>query len=283
MISFIVQGPTNYVSENLFGIKFNEQTFGMNEGFTSQSCIDSLRKFYPGCEIILSCTTGDAENISGADQLFYTSDNELEDCQNINRQILSSRTVKYAKNEVVCKIRSDMVAVSNNLLPYIEKLNSKELITNRIQTHKMFTNYVLISNWSVDRNHYYHPSDFFFLGMKNDVSSIFEIPQRIGRKWQVGPEQYIALRCMENHNLNNYIDYDWLKDHGSNNTHLGENVHPDKFYIDNWWKVFYNNYYVLDLGFESGLISQKYPERVTTHPNLVNSKDWKAGHERYIK
>jgi len=284
LISFVVQGPTEYVNDLPFIVNMNGKTsVRPNENFTSQDCVDSLRQYYPGCEIIISCTTGDAQDITGIDQLFYTTDDMLEHDDNVNRQILSSQAVKHAKHDIVCKIRSDMIANSNALLPYAEKMQSDTQLAQRLTTHKMFTDYICISNWSVDKGHYYHPSDFFFLGRKEDVSSIFNIPQRLERKWKVGPEQYINLRCMENHNLQKYIDYEWLEKHGSENTHLGKNVPPDQPYIENWWKIFYNNYYVLDLGEGSGLFSKKHPERVFAHPNLVNNKQWKDGHERYIK
>ena len=88
---------------------------------------------------------------------------------------------------------------------------------------------------------------------------------------------------MENHGFEKYIDYDWLKNHGSNNTHLNQNVPPSDSYIQDWWKVFYSNYYVVDLGIQSGIMSKKYPERVTTNPNLINNKEWHKGYGEYIK
>jgi hypothetical protein len=279
LISFIVQGPTHYASQCPFSVQIGDTCVDPEQSFTSQDCIDSLRKFYPGCEIIVSCTTGDADNLKDVDKLLYVTDNMLESEDNINRQILSSQAVKHASNDMVCKIRSDMVALTSDLLPYIEsRIDSK-----RLDSHKMFDNYVIISNWSTDKNHYYHPADFLFLGTKKDLQSIFNVPQRVGRQWRVGPEQYIALRCIENHGLEEYIDYEWLKNHGSDNTHLEQNTPPKDFYIENWWKIFYSNYYVVDLGTQSGIISKKYPERVVTNHNLINNTDWHRRHGEYIK
>ena len=279
MISFVVQGPTHYKSECPFGVRVGETVVYPEQEFTSQDCVDSLREFYPDCEIIISCTTGDADTLTGVDKTVYITDDMLEHEDNINRQILSSQAVKYASNELVCKMRSDMVALTDDLLPYIES----RIEHKRLDSHKMFDEYVVISNWSTDKNHYYHPADFLFLGTKKDLQSIFDIPQRLGRDWQVGPEQYINLRCMENHGFEKYIDYDWLKNHGSNNTHLNQNVPPSDSYIQDWWKVFYSNYYVVDLGIQSGIMSKKYPERVTTNPNLINNKEWHKGYGEYIK
>jgi hypothetical protein len=279
LISFVVQGPTRYKSECPFGVKVGETVVYPEQTFTSQDCVDSLREFYPDCEIIVSCTTGDADVLTDIDKLVYVTDDMLESEDNINRQILSSQAVKHASNDTVCKIRSDMVALAPRLLPYIES----KIKNRRLDSHKMFDEYVIISNWSTDKDHYYHPADFLFLGTKKDLQSIFDIPQRLDREWKVGPEQYIGLRCMENYDLGKYIDYEWLENHGSNNTHTGQNVPPKDFYIENWWKVFYSNYYVVDLGIQSGIMSKKYPERVTTNPNLINNKEWHRGYEEYIK
>lgn len=280
MISFVVQGPTNHVNSVPFTVNIgNQASIHPNEKLTTQSCIDSLRKFYPGCEIIVSCTTGDADTLTGVDKTIYITDDMLEFENNVNRQILSSQAVKHAKNDIVCKIRSDMIALTDGLLPYIKS----RIEYKRLDSHKMFDEYVVICNWTTEKTHYYHPSDFMFLGTKKDIVSIFDIPQRTDLKWKVGPEQYINLRCMENYNLQKYIDYEWLEANGSWNTHLGSAVPPKDSYVENWWKVFYSNYYVLDLGASAGLVSTKYLDRVFAHPNLVNHKEWKNGHERYIK
>ena len=195
MISFVVQGPTRYKSECPFGVKVGETVVYPEQTFTSQDCVDSLREFYPDCEIIVSCTTGDADVLTDIDKLVYVTDDMLESEDNINRQILSSQAVKHASNDTVCKIRSDMVALAPRLLPYIES----KIKNRRLDSHKMFDEYVIISNWSTDKDHYYHPADFLFLGTKKDLQSIFDIPQRLDREWKVGPEQYIGLRCMENY------------------------------------------------------------------------------------
>ena len=81
----------------------------------------------------------------------------LEHEDNINRQILSSQAVKYASNELVCKMRSDMVALTDDLLPYIEsRIEHKDLIAIRC----------LMSMWSyligALKNHYYHLLTFVF-------------------------------------------------------------------------------------------------------------------------
>tara|TARA_Y100000361_G_scaffold46531_1_gene40278 strand:- start:25870 stop:26856 length:987 start_codon:yes stop_codon:yes gene_type:complete len=247
MISFVIQGPTNH--------KTNFPTFQDGEwkehNFTSQRCIDSIREWYPDSEIIVSCTTGDADDLTGVDQIHYVTDDMLEFDDNVNRQILSSQAVKHANNDIVCKIRSDMVAGTGWLVPFAqsELLGNKPY--NRIETHKMFKRFVFTSNWSADRGMYYHPSDWFFFGLKEDVQSIFDIPQRTDHNWAVGPEQYITIRCMEKYGMQEYIDYNWLENHGNKDTHIGQNVPPEDQFIKDWWTVFFNNYCVLNTGWSS--------------------------------
>lgn len=270
MITFIVQGPINHKSDF------------MEEEFTVQLCINSLRRFYKDCEIILSSSTDDTEKISGYDKILHTTEDMLQNKDNVNFQILTSQAVKYATHDIVCKIRSDIVAISDKLIKWLDYYYDRMTAPDRIEEYKMFDKYVIISNWSTDRLLYYHPSDFFFLGTKKDIESIFDIPQRLDKKWIVGPEQYITIKCLEKYGFSKYIDYEWLEKHGNNNTHIGQNVPPKEFYIMNWWKLFYNNYYVLDLGKNSGLISFKYTERVGQHPNLINNDNWIHGYREYI-
>lgn len=270
MITFVVQGPIHHKSDF------------MNEEFSVQLCINSLRKFYEDCEIILSYSTGDIEGITGYDKLFHVTEDMLEYHDNVNFQILTSRAVKYASNDIVCKLRSDMIAKSNNLTKYIDHLYDSTKMPERLSEYKMFDSYVFISNWSADKLLFYHPSDFFFFGIKKDIENIFDIPQRLDKKWIVGSEQYIALRCLEKYGYKKYIDYNWLEKHGNRDTHIGKNIPPKYFYIDNWWKLFYNNYYVLDLGECSGLVSLKYTLRIGEYPDLINHNDWIHGYREYI-
>lgn len=289
MISFIIQGPTNH--------KLGFPIFSNGEWqahyFTTQECIDSLKKWYPDSEIIVSCTTGDADDLVGVDQLFYITDDMLEFPDNVNRQILSSQVVKHARHDIVCKVRSDMVAGAGLLTPYvINELLGKRPYA-RIETHKMFERFVFTSNWSSELGFLYHPSDWLFLGLKTDIESIFDIPQRLHTDWPIGPEQYITVRCMENHGLQKYIDYNWIENHGNRDSHIGKMVPPEDHYSADWWRVFFNNFCVLDNGWttsdlqtapetegQSGLMSQKYLERVGPYGSLVNHRQWLAGHKK---
>jgi len=247
MISFVIQGPTNH--------KTNFPTFQNGEWkenrYTTQRCIDSLREWYPDSEIIVSCTTGDADDLTNVDQLHYVTDDMLEYDDNVNRQILSSQAVKHANNDIVCKLRSDMVAGTGWLAHFVnsELLGHKPY--NRIETHRMFEKFVFISNWSCESGLWYHPSDWFFLGLKHDVESIFDIPQRLHTDWCIGPEQYITMRCMERNGLQDCIDYNWIENHGNHNFHLRQGVPPEDHYIKEWWTVFFNNFCVLNLGWTS--------------------------------
>jgi hypothetical protein len=244
MISFIIQGPTNHTT-NFPTLQNGEWK---EHHFTTQECIDSLKKWYPDSEIIVSCTTGDADDLTNVDQLHYVTDDMLEYDDNVNRQILSSQAVKHAKNDVVCKIRSDMVAGTGWLTPYVtnELLGKKPY--SRLGTHKMFERFVFTSNWSCESGLPYHPSDWLFLGLKHDVESIFDIPQRLHTDWHISPEQYVTMRCMEGYGMQEYIDYNWIENHGNKDSHIGQMVPADDRYLKDWWTVFFNNFCVLNLG-----------------------------------
>lgn len=245
MISFVIQGPAKYKTSLP---QFAEIGWLPQQDYTSQICIDSLREWYPDCEIIVSCSTGDAQGLRDYDKLVYVTDDMLEHDDNVNRQILTSQAVKYATNDVVCKLRSDMVAGSNWLLPYVKSELLGDNPYKRTESHKMFERFVFISNWSVDRGMYYHPSDWFFLGLKKDVESIFDIPQRVDCDWHIGPEQYIAIRLLEKYGFQEYIDYNWLENHGNINSGTPDHTPPNRECIENWWKLFFNNFCVLNNG-----------------------------------
>jgi hypothetical protein len=135
--------------------------------FTSQDSIDSLRKWYPGCEIIISCSTGDADDLKDVDQLFYYG----EDAEGgLNKQILTSQAVKHATYDIVCKIRSDMLAGSNDLLWYVRNELESRQQYKRNEKYAMFKRFVFVLNYFSYVGLLYHPSDWMFLGLKGRCS-----------------------------------------------------------------------------------------------------------------
>jgi len=295
MISFIIQGPTHGAPEfdSDYGkiasmhamSKWTGQSVVQTDyTFTSQDSIDSLRKWYPGCEIIISCSTGDADDLKDVDQLFYYGQ-DVE--AGLNKQILTSQAVKHATYDIVCKIRSDMIAGSNDLLWYVRNELESRQRYKRNEKYAMFKRFVFVLNYFSYVGLLYHPSDWMFLGLKEDVQSIFDIPlDSEDSGWAVGPEQYMCLRCMENNGFEKYIDYEWVTKKASSTDTQGRskdvaknNIAHDKveYAKHDWWNVFYNNFYVLNTGWYPRKLTAKQKEVISNMESQMNAQQWYHG------
>ncbi len=288
MISFIIQGPTcgsldlsadfaTISSMQAMSEWTGRSSVQADHNFTSQDTIDSLRKWYPGCEIIISCSTGDADDLKDVDQLFYYG----QDVEGgLNKQILTSQAVKHATYDIVCKIRSDMIAGSNDLLWYIRNELESRQQYRRDKKYSMFKRFVFVLNYFSYMGLLYCPSDWMFLGLKEDVQSIFDIPLASEDSgWAVGPEQYICLRCMENNGFEKYIDYEWVTKKGAKDVCDKNNIEHDKTEYANhdWWNVFYNNFYVLNTGWHPRKLTTKQKKAVSKKESFMNGRQWYHG------
>ncbi|MDP9171072.1 MAG: WavE lipopolysaccharide synthesis family protein, partial [Acidobacteriota bacterium] len=117
-LSFVVQGAIDREISPLTGRPI------------TQSCLESLRKHYPGAEVILSTWQG--QDVAGldCDQLILNEDPGAWNAfrpgaevklDNTNRQIVSTRNgLRAAGGRYAAKVRSDMIFQGNDWLRHYD-------------------------------------------------------------------------------------------------------------------------------------------------------------------
>ena len=161
-ISFVVQGPVVHAAN----------------GGTQQVCA-SIRRFFPGAEIIVSTWEGTDVGGVDADQTVLSPDpGPLIPGRNLNlnRQLVSSREgVRRATRRLVMKTRSDVLFTSDAVLDYWDRWNDfapgLRLFRERVLVPNTFTFKPTYFN-----GHAFHPSDWCFLGLREDIEFLFDIP-----------------------------------------------------------------------------------------------------------
>jgi hypothetical protein len=97
---------------------------------------------------------------------------------NINRQIVSTREgLKSSHREYCIKMRTDFILTSNNFLLYWKKYDAKDyrffFFKERIITCTIYSR-----NPRYNSNNFrlpFHPSDFFFFGLREDLITLFSL------------------------------------------------------------------------------------------------------------
>lgn len=267
MISFIVQGP---VSED------------------TQYTVDSIKEFFPSSEIILASTNGNAD-IKGVDKVHL--DGEHEEV-NVNKQILSSQAVNLAKFDISCKLRNDIIFTSDNLMKFVEIELTSEKSIPRLDSHRLFDRLVLNSNHFFCYPHtsgfFYHPSDWLFLGLTSDLQKLFNIPLQNpeenyyyleetvtlpfgdtiqGDRLKYRPEQYILMQALYQAGVDVFLDYEYQV--------------PDN--VDDAYMWLINNFYVGDVGEDTGFYCSKYPQFVGQRERILNNVECEVLRAAMIK
>lgn len=196
---------------------------GKNE-YTKEACI-SVRKYFPQAEIILSTWSGmNTEGIE-FDKLVLSENIELQNiirpdgtvCANtVNHQIITTlKGVKKAAGKYVVKMRSDMIFTGTSCLDYVEKyvlypsgsdsmwrIFSSRIVSLPTYNHKRGMVFP------------YNICDWFFIGKKEDILNLFDIPYMQLDKLKIAPgekyprvidnmgaEQYIWVSCLKKNDL----------------------------------------------------------------------------------
>ena len=81
------------------------------------------------------------------------------------------------------------------------------------------------------------------------------------------PEQYILLSALQENGFDVDLDYEYQ-------------IPED---IDGAYKWMLNNFYVSDVGDQSGFFCSKYPENCGPHPNLINNQEYVAIQQVMVK
>lgn len=207
-------------------------------------CIKSIRKCFPGSELILSTWKG--TNTVGLDYDILLlnddpggwKDEKTGFVNNLNRQLVSTKNGIAAATKKYCiKVRSDIVFKSNNFLKYYDKFPEYD------PEYRLFENRILFCSFFFKRylgeaRYDIHPvpfhiSDWFAFGLRKDVFLLFNVPLArepyntnylnnhtlvtarhliFGASHQYAPEQYILLECLRKNmeavpQMNNVLDY----------------------------------------------------------------------------
>lgn len=232
-------------------------------------CLKSIRNFLPDAEIILSTWQGSDVKGLDYDILVLNKDpgaikTDLVNnvTNNQNRQLVSTREgIKKASRKYILKLRTDFVLHSAKFLEYWNKFLSRHETYN-IFRHKIIASSVF-SRIASDFNHrpiLFHPSDFFLLGLADDLKDYFDsirlatddelgnwqylYPNKIPypeAHYRYAPEQFFLLSYAKQFFDIKFEDWtDWNQ----------ENIELSK-------NILYNNFIFLDYK-QSGIFSEKF-------------------------
>ena len=152
-------------------------------------CLKSIRKYLPDAEIILSTWEGSDVSNLVYDVLVLNKDPGAVCCSidgktlnNCNREIYSSFAgIKLSSRKYILKIRSDLILKSNTILKIKlnkYKRNSKfSFFKERIIVPSIYSRYFTYKKNTETRTPLlFHPSDWLYFGLKEDLYSLFNIP-----------------------------------------------------------------------------------------------------------
>jgi hypothetical protein len=168
-ISVVIQGLTYYVSGNKNCLYYE--------------CVNSIKKYLPNAEIIVSTWKGQQCDESVVDIVIYNDEPEsIFDSYggipwNFNKMLISTKNgIQQSSREYVLKFRSDL-SINNNNFFYIR---SKKNIPNDLKKFNFFSEAVNVANLSIKNPCSYehllfHLSDIVQFGKRQYVEDIWNI------------------------------------------------------------------------------------------------------------
>ncbi len=206
---------------------------GAIDKIETPKCLHSIRKYLPDAEIILS--TWEGSDASGLDYdvlilnkdpgaVIFTTDG-VEVYNNLNRQLFSTQEgLKLAGRKYALKMRSDLILSHNKFLNYFDKYQARsdkyKLFRRKIIIPTMYTRKFVIKDETKEKCFTpFHPSDFFFFGLNEDIKALFLETKLVKEPqysnyfktnlqnadkryhtvscYQYPPEQYFMLSCIQ--------------------------------------------------------------------------------------
>jgi hypothetical protein len=153
----------------------------------TQSCLENLRRYHPGAELILS--TWPTEDVTGLDfDILVTSEDPgaidphtaeygAPRLDNTNRQIVSTKNgLKHATRKYAAKLRSDLIFTGNDWMQYFDRY------PKRSPEWKIFRERVVTSSmWARDPRcpysaYPFHPTDWLHIGLLEDILLLWDLP-----------------------------------------------------------------------------------------------------------
>ena len=227
-------------------------------GADAARCLSSIRKYLPKAELILS--TWEGTNTSGLDfdKLILSKDpgGVLHDLKynnynNVNRQLLSTQAgIKKSSRKYVLKIRTDFYLKNANFLLFFDCFPECEsefhFFKERVMVLSPYSREVSCENGLPTP---FHPSDFIFFGLREDLEAYFLETPLMSEKdmascvyknyknapyesctWKMSPEQYFCCNFFKKYVHFEFEDCTcWNKD----NIFLSKNLLMNNFmFID---------------------------------------------------
>lgn len=223
-------------------------------------CLKSIRKYLPDAQIILSTWEGsDVEGLDydilvlnsdpGAPD-YVRSDGAITPC-NINRLLVSTyRGLQKANRKYALKLRSDLYLSDSNFLKYFKKY------TLRNDKYVFFEQKVIISSvYTKLTSHInnmpvcYHPTDWLFFGLRNDLLTYFDIPlanEENFFKWKFkNPLNNPYPKCQDRYFIEQYYFINAFSK--KFNLNYDDITCWSAYSINLWKQLLVNNFIVLDL------------------------------------
>lgn len=277
-ISVVVQGPVDelYIHKTL----------------------NSIRKFLPNAEIVLSTWVG--TNVQNLDYDVLVLNKDPGACvftlsgrrQNQNRQIVSTKNgIKHSTRLYVLKIRSDMMLKGVKFLKYFGLPFAREpsfsLLEQRVLINSLYTRHSFYLNHHKNNitlsPFLFHPSDWMMFGLKKDLLNIWDIP--LALEPQVS--QYFLHHsdlphytdCLTRWHAEQYIWLSFLKKNGILFNFDNYFCYNDELRILSERSIV-NNTFLLEYKSQFDIVCQKYTYRLgdseTMHP-----LDWFILYKKY--
>jgi len=268
---------------------------GAIEETLTKDCIDSVRKYLPESEIILS--TWERSKMSNIDQskinkiifskdpggVVYTS------CgvnNNVGRQIISTKKgLENTSHEFTLKIRSDMVLNGKGFLKYFNIYNK------HANGFKIFNKKILICNYYTN-SHFivpmlFHPSDWVSFGHTEDLIKLWDIPVPSENNYynyfedkvrppncphpslmgKYAPEQHIFVECVKKY----LPDLKTIKYFYETDVQL----------VYNYENLIASNFVVLDYASQYDIEFKKYNPKFHSITNQMDFFQWIKIYKKY--
>lgn len=282
---------------------------GRIESNLTKQCLESIHKFLPKAEIILS--TWENSNISDLEGLYNTLilnkdpeatifDDLEKKYNNLNRILVSAQSgINAASKKYILRLRSDLVLKNNNVLKLTDhfriRISEKSLFKKRIFAYCIFS-IKYDEKKQIKQRMLFHISDWCHFGLKEDLQELFNVPKVIepefsryfefhkkevndvhfSRIWKMSPEQYItfenAKKILKNLNFENYLDIN------NENISLSEDFIINNFivYSSQQWGI-----YPLKKQYKNIRMNIKNP--ITYYSNFEQLKDYKKYCDNSVK
>lgn len=283
-LSIVVQGAIDW--------SHSARKFATETTPITKMCLASIRKQFPKAEIILSTWEGSETGGLHYDKLVLSRDpgsHIFDDSRgrflNVNRQIVSAfNGIRRATRKYVLKVRSDMYFINNRALSLL-KGDLQRCVEYKVSRHRVIITNISTVNPAKAYQCPFHACDWFFLGTKEDLIDIFDIPLMPSpeyTRWYEShpfPVNHPDRTNLSRYNPECYIWSSYLKkyldltfNHTSDNS--SENVA-----ISEW--IFANNTIIYS-AYQLGFKSLKYEWPASHLINYYNHCQWKELYRKYV-